>query len=359
VNRSEDADGQPFATRRGPQQIGSEDLSSIELTSTICGYFCQGYTASDIRAKLEEDHGIVVKREFPYQRIGYAARQGWIQYVPPRAYELSEKLRDAHPWLQGVRVVETALMDHVARAGAGMLLQLLQQNFADTEAHVGFSGGHAMRQLAFEFAQALRQASVNLPSKIVLHAMVTGFEVFEPTTDPNTFFTLFVQDSAILPEIAFVGLHAPPVVSPDQVPKLRELAGIRESYEEADKLDIIVTSARDWQDEHSVLRRMLERSDKGWEDFQKAGAVGDLLWRPIGRNGPVDIPSRLRTMTLKDLREVHEFVESGKRVLLIAGPCAECRVPKTEIVDTILSQRNRLITHLVTDSRCARDLTAR
>ena len=49
------------------------------------------------------------------------------------------------------------------------------------------------------------------PPKIVLHAVVAGFDVFEPTTDPNTFFTLFHTGTPPNVEFSFVGLHTPPV----------------------------------------------------------------------------------------------------------------------------------------------------
>ncbi len=51
-----------------------------------------------------------------------------------------------------------------------------------------------------------------------------------------------------------------------------------------------------------------------------------------------------------------ELIAQKKRVLLVAGPCHRCHAPKTEVVRVILGQQDRLITHLVTDSRCAREV---
>jgi DNA-binding transcriptional regulator LsrR (DeoR family) len=45
-------------------------------------------------------------------------------------------------------------------------------------------------------------------------------------------------------------------------------------------------------------------------------------------------------------------------VLLVAGPCAHCHEPKADVVKAILDQDQRLITHLITDSRCAEALVS-
>jgi DNA-binding transcriptional regulator LsrR (DeoR family) len=43
-------------------------------------------------------------------------------------------------------------------------------------------------------------------------------------------------------------------------------------------------------------------------------------------------------------------------VLLVAGPCHKCHKSKAKVVKAILDQQDHLITHLVTDSRCARQV---
>ncbi len=44
--------------------------------------------------------------------------------------------------------------------------------------------------------------------------------------------------------------------------------------------------------------------------------------------------------------------------LMVAGPCASCNEPKTEVVHAVLEQGRRLITHLAVDSRCGRELVS-
>ena len=54
--------------------------------------------------------------------------------------------------------------------------------------------------------------------------------------------------------------------------------------------------------------------------------------------------------------QLSELVAQKKRVLLVAGPCHLCHAPNTQVVKAILGQPHRLITHLVTDSRCAGEM---
>ena len=61
-------------------------------------------------------------------------------------------------------------------------------------------------------------------------------------------------------------------------------------------------------------------------------------------------------MTVMRLSGLHDLIKKQKHVLLVAGPCHRCHSPKTKVVKAILDQPQRLITHLVTDSRCARQL---
>jgi DNA-binding transcriptional regulator LsrR (DeoR family) len=81
-----------------------------------------------------------------------------------------------------------------------------------------------------------------------------------------------------------------------------------------------------------------------------------MLWQPISKEGPFKSNSKIQAMTIMKLEQLSELIAQKKRVLLVAGPCHRCHAPKTEVVRAILGQQDRLITHLVTDSRCAREV---
>ena len=330
----------------------------VEVMATVCDYFChKGLTAPQIQQRMREDHSVEITREEAYRFVRKAAASGWIRFTPPQEYSLHRRIKEeTHPWLQDVSVVQTLRSEDVAYRGAKMLLELLQQHYSDREVHLGFSGGYALRLLAGRFAQLLREPTEHLPQKIVFHAMVAGFDVYEPTTDPNAFFTHFVNDASLHVATSFVGLHAPAIVEEELLPRLRQLAGIEEAYAHAHEIDVIVTSASCWRDEHCTLRRYMKLAGEPVEDLEKAGCVGDMLWQPIGVSGPIEMKTAVRAMTIMDLSDVKKFFKSGRQVLLVAGPCGACHTPKTEVVKAILGQKDHLITHLVVDSRCGREL---
>jgi DNA-binding transcriptional regulator LsrR (DeoR family) len=338
-----------------------EDVARIEPSdqlSIVCGYFCHdGLRPTDIKARLKQEHGIEITREAVYPQILEAAARGWIRFTPPQQIDLYHKIKeDRYSWLQGLSVVPTARSKEVSFRGAKMLLEMLQQHFADEVVHIGFSGGHSVRLLAQRFSQLLRESVEHLPREIVFHAMVAGFDVSEPTTDPNAFFTYFVDDHASPVKTSFVSFYAPAMARAEIIEELRGEAGIREAYERAKEIDIIVTSTSCWADEHCMFGRYLDLASESMAELEEVGCVGDILWQPLGRDGPIDVETSVRAMTVMDLNKVSEFVADKKLVLLIAGPCGMCHQAKTDVVKAILDQPKRIITHLVIDSGCARAL---
>jgi len=334
------------------------DLDKRERMSVVCRYFCQGYRLAKIAARISEEYSTDFSRESTYPMLMEAVRNGWIQYVPPLEQFLGDKIEKRYSWLREARVVHTSQFEDVAYYGAEMLITLLKnmRSSIKTTVHIGFAGGHAMRTLARALARLLRESEAELPEELVLHALVAGFDVFDPTTDPNSFFTLFQKHTPMGPEFKFVGLHAPTVVEADQYDSLRNLEGIKESFDQVDKLDIIVTSAAIWADEHSTFRKRMLKSPGCFDTLDKAGCIGDMLWLPLGPEGPLTVATRVRTMTLVELTELTTRIKAGKHVVLVLGPCAMCRKTKAQILRAILTSKDRLISHLVIDSLSAREI---
>jgi DNA-binding transcriptional regulator LsrR (DeoR family) len=360
-NRSAGKGGATRRTGKKKRRADRWPLSEQEVRSIACHYFCsRGMIATEIRDRLKEKHGVDVTREEVFRFIREGAARGMIHYEPPLEQTLQRKIRSRlYQWLHDVSVVETAVPEHVSNRGAEMLLELLQQRYADGEVHIGFSGGRALRTLARRFSQLLREPSKRLPKRIVFHAMVAGFDVEDPTTDPNAFFTYFVEDPILEVETSFVALHCPAIAEGALRERLRTLPGIAESYERAHEIDIIVTSTSSWRDEHCILRRYVKASDGSVDELEKAECDGDILWEPIGPNGPLELDTPIRAMTLMKLSEVSDLIERDKKhVLLVAGPCPSCQQPKTEVVRAILDNHRQLVTHMALDSRCARALVA-
>ncbi len=323
----------------------------------MCKYFCQGVLPAEIPELLKQNHGIEMGRERPYRLIAEAAENGRLAYAAPPETVLAHDLNTEYDWLKGVRVAHTATFDDVAAHTAQVVLQLLQErarpSSASDEVHVGFAGGHAMRRVAQFLARDLWQPTQPVPKTIVLHALVAAFDGDDPTTDPNAFFTYFVNDWPI--NMKYVGLHAPLFVEVGDFDKLKKLDGIRQAFERRDELDILVSSAGSWRSpcDHSMLRKFMKESDKTIEVLEEHRCLGDLMWRPLNAEGPITAATERRAMTIIELTDLPGLIDAGKKVVLMLGPCRACREPRDELLRTILGFDPHLITHLVTDTRSA------
>jgi DNA-binding transcriptional regulator LsrR (DeoR family) len=295
------------------------------------------------------------RREYIYRFLREAGKRGHLKYQPPPHIRYQEQLRNHHRWLRDASVVRTTYSEHVAQRAALALLRLVTACHTEQgseDVHIGFAGGHAMRAVTRAFADLLCEPAKDLPKRIVFHAMVAGFQPEDPTTEPNTFFT-YMLEPTIQIEPRFQGLSAPSIVYPEDMTRLKELPEIAEAFEAAKQIDIIVTSGADWLDEHSALQMRMKRSEESIRILREHGCVGDLLWRPIAEDGPIEVWTELRALTLVELSDLPAFIRNGKHVLLMLGPCALCNRPKGDLLRAILNQRTPLITELVVDSKTA------
>ena len=335
-----------------------DQLDELEQLSVVCRLFFNGMGATQIAQEISKKYSTTFKRETTYRFLQKAYSNKWITYTPPRETKLESDFADKYIWLQRPKIVHTLCFEDVAYKAAELLVDILSDlkgSEKDT-AHIGFAGGHAMCILAQTFAELLKTAKKKLPAKIVLHALVSGFDVREPTTDPNTFFTLFQSNKYQGIEFEYVGLHTQPMVKWKDIQALRfEEEGVAESYSLSKQINIIVTSATCWEDKDSVFRQYMAKHKGDVERLAADQCKGDMLWLPLNDEGPIESSTERRAMTLMDLTELPEFIQNGGKVLLALGPCSKCKEPKSEILRAILRQEN-LITHLVVDSQSARQV---
>lgn len=334
-------------------------LSDLELFRLVWGYYTSadrlGPEAIQERlSKLEEP--IKITRAKVYDLFRDAADHGWLRFVAPPDDELRRQLKKCFPFLQGIEVVQTRRFEDVAHSAAQMLLDLVRAHKpsqdSDRLVHIGYAGGYSMRAVAQNMAESLRQPVADFPGRMSLHALVAGFHLTDPTTDPNAFFTYFV-DPRLTVRTEFVGLHAPAIARVDRIGEIKATEGIKESFDRRDEIDIIVTSASRYSDKckHSQLYSVLNR-------IPPPKYRCDILWQPLSEDGPIDEPET-RAVTVFDLHELPDFIANRKSVLLVLGPCAACHEPKTDVLDTVLNLRTPLITHLVVDSRSAAEVLRR
>lgn len=337
----------------------------MELMSLVCHLFCQGKTADQIAKLVRKDprYGGSFKREHAWRLVRYAAKEGWLRFTAPAEQQLADALAEKYSWRRSrVTVVHTAVLDDLARHAAERLLDMVRDHCVSQntkEIHVGFAGGRTLRKVAKHFADLLREPAEANPKKIVFHAMVAAFNENDFEADPNNFITYFL-DEDISVDIACVRMPAPGIVETELYSQLRDFEAIRRVYSDAAKIDIVVTSGGRRGDQHSTLATYLKQiGDNVDEMFEKHGAVGDLLWQPLSKEGPIEIdPShyRFRATTLMELQELPGFIQRGGRALMVLGSCSECHAPKGELLHVILHGDPRLVTDIVVDSPTVHDL---
>jgi DNA-binding transcriptional regulator LsrR (DeoR family) len=348
--KQRDANGQPLK------------LDETEREAAVLRLFTLGLTAPKIVTEMKQRYGNagVMTRAIPYRILQRAAKRGRVRYTPPEQVVYAWKIAHAHKWLEEVSVVHTTNSVDVARKAAGTLLGMVQERYRSNRAlqeiHIGFAAGMSVRQIAQGFAELLRYPTEDLPKRIVFHAMCTGHDKGNPTTCPNTYFSFFIYPPVLDVEAVFVGLHAPAMVWSRDIEKLKKTVEIEEAYNEADKLDIIVTSGSDWADEHSSLRVCMERSPASVKKIRDLGGIVDVMWRPLGKNGPITEETEIRALTLMELTDLPGFIERGGSVLLMLGPCGICKCSKVNVLHTTLTQVEKFVTHVVVDSRTAAHL---
>ncbi len=340
----------------------------MQLIDAVCSRFCKGDSPTQIREFIERGLGRVLTREQPYQILSYAALNGLLKYAPPPDYELARKLKEADHRLVEVEVVRTDQLELVATRAAEVLLRMLQQlavRKGAKEVHIGLAGGGTILRTVKAFGELLNGPVKDLPPKLVFHAMVTGLQLHDPRTDPNTFFNYLPFGKSGKLTTEFVALHGPALPDGDLIEHLLEThQPTIKAFDEGKQIDLVVTSGTSWKNDedrrhsHSHLKRLLTgyKDDDGRDVVsvleKEHGCVGDLLWQPVNEEGPIPDETKVRAMTLRRLDELPGAIDKGAQVLLVLGPCA-CGRARDDVLRTVLGWKKRYITHLVADNRTA------
>ena len=321
-------------------------LKNFELLSLVCYMHTAGATNKEIlRAVRKKFSKAKLKREDPNWIIRWAAKEGWLRFRPPYHHEYRQQIRDLYS-LQEVEVISSSEVNVVAWESARMLLHMLRSVGKET-VHVGVAGGHTVRALMHALAEQMVAPVSDMPRVVHFHALAAGFDPDEPSTNPNAFVTFF-DGKFITTQIRFTGLSAPAMVEPATYERLKEhFPDIRDAFEAAKKLDIVVTSGSTWHVDGILCKRMKAEDQK---TLEAEGVIGDLLWRPISKRGPIEAETD-RAFTLVELQQLQQFAREGKKVLVALAPCGLCGELKGTLLQCILE--HKIVTHVVVDARSA------
>ena len=315
--------------------------------------------------------GYRTSREGIFPIVRQAIRRGFVQLHPPRSYRAKTMLAERYPDMPAdttiLDIKPELAGDNLATTTALTLLRLIRElgplkerKFREETApsprvHVGFGAGAMTWRVAEKLALRL-ETEADLPA-MTFHALSSGFSNNQPLSAPVAFFTAF---SNLNQPIEFVGLFSPPFVKLREYEAIQDLPAIKESFREAKKIDIVVTSLAQADDEHGLLNSFLSANKGGKPGpLDEAGHIGDVQWHPFSKDGPLtNIDTGIRALTLFDLQDLVKLAKTdGRHVVLVAGPCSVCRKTKAKALRPLLTlPALRVCNHLVTDVATAGEL---
>ena len=312
--------------------------------------------SDDVALELQRIHSdFEMSREQVYPLIREARRRNFFQILPPIESGLRDELEKRFG--EGFHVAHITQLDHLAVSAAGVVADLIGKLHREgrEEVHLGLGAGQTSRLVARHLAVRLRAAE-RLP-KLVFHALTSGFHATEPHTAPVSFFGFF---EAVPTETAYVGLFAPAFASTREWPKLRTRIGVKESFERADKIDIVLTSLGSPSHGHGDFYDFMRMNSRGLEALRRGGWIGDVQYRPYSARGPLLIDAQVRAVTLFEIQDLVQLAaRPDKHVVLVAGPCSVCNGSRADAIRPLLLEASlKVWKTIVTDVRTARELLA-
>ncbi|MGQ9607183.1 MAG: hypothetical protein ACUVTW_13365 [Thermogutta sp.] len=303
-------------------------------------------------------------RERIYPLFWEAVRRQYLLLCPPRDRFLSRKLVERFA-LEGCRAEEDAVQvvnvrgtdapHHVSSAAADVIYELVHRLKGKREKiHIALGAGFSSMMVARRLAQRV-YSDLECPP-LVLHALSAGgFLADQPYKAPVTYFGYF---SEVLPKVEYVGLFSETLVSSQEFDRVRSNPSVRRSFAMAEEVDIVMTSFASANDPHGMLGQFLYAlledgavTRQDIERMRRIGWVGDVQFRPYSARSPIFDECPVRVVTLFEIPDLVRLANTpDKYVVLIAGPCSECGMLKTEALLPLMRNPDlRLWTHLVTD----------
>ncbi|NIA14725.1 MAG: hypothetical protein GWP08_11650 [Nitrospiraceae bacterium] len=331
----------------------------------VCEKFLENEGATQIAKWLRDQGFTTVTRERIYSLIREGKDLGYIRLCPPEEMALNRRLAAVFPQAAAdISVLnvqdEPGAVNHLTMAGAEKALVLVKElgNRKDM-VHIGLGAGGTTERFARHFASLLRSQTQSQVPKLVLHALSSGFAPRHPITAPVAFFSYFM---ALNLDIDYMGMFSEPVVPWNQYEAVKTRTGVREAFEAAEDIDIIVSSLSSRDDEHGLFINFLESNEteapRARGILEEAGWCGDVQWRPYSNKGPIMEDIGARHVTLFELEDLVRLSRTpDKHVILISGRCVQCNTPKnTALLPLMREESLRVFNHLITDITTATQL---
>lgn len=317
---------------------------------------CEG--AIQIQSWLKTHREFKCSRERIYPMVREAVRRDHAILCPPVNERMNQRISDRYrkerERIHVVDVLGDSAGENVARDGADLTLDLIRKLGAKSNpVHIGLGAGHTTMRVARRIAHRLKTDDAY--PDLVLHAMTSGFSVEEPQIAPVSFFSLFSESRV---DVGYVGLFAPAIVNWGDYPAVKKLAGVAESFARADEIQIVITSFGSAFDDDGQFTKFMGNSQKGIDALIHAGWIGDILYLPYSPTGPITIDTDIRATTVFEFEDLGRLAHTQDgHVVLLAGPCGECKKPRTRALKPLLEEPSLEVwSHLVMDVTTANEL---
>ena len=405
-----------MARRRGMRY--ADNFLDEEIQAFIVNRYCNGDKDAKIRQALADWLGKDLKdieEHIVRTEVQLARKNGLIHFQAEPEKSLSTRLEDAilklpirskaskrrnspqKPIIPHVEVVATTETTDIARRAANRIQAEIIAHFKipgrDT-LHIGFAGGLTPSLTAKALAELLATPDAwpdeiyrATPKKqLSFHSMVGNINSSNLEVDPNAFMIYLASingHSEKSPfDLRFFRLPAPGIVTWGEYRRLanKDNGGgfglIQDAVGRKDLIDIVIASCGHFKENCNTafdyLKDVCEHSETlrtPWletiAELTERNIIGDLMWWPIGSRGPFRMEHNLRVFTLLNVFDLVKIVnrvsygkaENKRKVILLAGPCKGplCRESKGELLAGILRMPRLPMTHLIVDSRSARD----
>ncbi len=338
----------------------------------VCELFLAGEPVKKIVEWLGKNAKLEVKRETIYPMLREAKRRGYVILWPPAAYTAAKDVaRHYRTPAESIRVVDVqgeSALEHVATAAADETFTVIKELGRHKKTvHIGLGAGWTTMLVAGHLADRLR--SEGAPAFLTLHALSSGFSVRAPHTSPVAFFSFFhdipvgpaMKYDKNDPHMKYVGLFAPAFVDVADYERVKRIPGVKESFDLAREIDVVITSLAGASDDHGELKDFMQLGSKGHRDMRalsNAGWVGDVQYRPYSATQPILLNQGVRAVTLFELPDLARLAAApDKHVILVAGPCSRCQQPKADALRPLLTEPALAVwSKLVMDVTTAREL---
>ena len=338
-----------------------------ELLIDICKlWFEKKMGPASIQKTINERKEYELSREEIYSLIKESRDRGFIRFSPPEHNELSWKLMENFSGaIKVVATGATAIGEGLAASAAKLVIDKIRtlgepgksknrkKNDTKKKVHLGIGAGYTTKEVASEIATRYNN-DTSLPP-LEVHALTSGFQSDRAELSPISWFSWFMKGSS--DRVSFVGLFAPPMVEDNTTyEKIKKLPGVKEAYDRAKDIQIVVTSLGDAQSAEHWFPYVTEdgkkslKKDHGWK--------GDVLYCPYSDNGAISGIDLERTAVT--IFNIDDLVHLAKHrmVVLVCGPShVEEGKRKTEALRPLLVNKDlRVWSHLITDVETAREL---